>query len=561
MLFASPPQDAAPRNAAGLTIGADTLVMAAALFMTLALNRPFLLTALQGRDWHSAGTWGWAAALLVMLLAINTLVVGLLCVGRVRKVVLALLLVVSAVSMHYMQAYNVVIDASMVRSTLASHPAEAGELLSWRLLADVLLFAVLPVALLWPVQVAPRKWTSALARRTALLVLAIMVLTLTLWSVFQPLSALMRNQRAVRYQITPANVLWSLGSVLTADAQGAVRPRLVLDAQPRLGPSHQQPKPRVLVLMVGETARRANWGLSGYSRDTTPQLAQRNVLNFADVTSCGTHTEVSLPCMFAPVGRRDYDETRIRRNESLLHLLARAGVGVHWRDNQSGCKGVCENLPNDWVNATLAPGLCQGGRCWDEGLLRGLDQRLKTAQGTQVLVLHMLGNHGPSYFRRYPPAFEHFKPVCTNDDLGRCTQEEIVNAYDNALRYTDHVLSTVIDTLRSQAANVDSAMVFVSDHGESLGENNLFLHGIPYAFAPKQQTEVPMAWWMSEGYAARLNLNGACLKQRAAEPASHDHLFHSLLGLLDVQTTVYESAFDLTAACRGAASPKAATAP
>jgi lipid A ethanolaminephosphotransferase len=543
-------QPSAPRPPSGLLISADTLVVAGALFMTLALNRPFLLSALQGRDWTSAATWGWAAALLLMVFAVNTLIAGALCVGRARKVVLALLLVVSAFAMHYMQAYNVVVDAAMVRSTLVTHPSEARELMSWRLAADVLLFAVLPVALMWSVPVAPRKWKRALAQRAALLALAMVVLVATLWAVFQPFSALMRNNRAVRYQITPANVVWSLGAVAVADAKGATRPRQVLDAHPRLGASHQQAKPRVLVLMVGETARAANWGLSGYARNTTPELAQRGVLNFARVSSCGTNTETSLPCMFAPVGRRDYDEARIRGSESLLHLLNRAGVGVFWRDNQSGCKGVCNNLPNDWVNASLAPGLCQDGRCWDEGLLRGLDQRLKTAQGTQVLVLHMLGNHGPSYFRRYPPAFAHFKPACAQDDLGQCTQQEIVNAYDNALRYTDHVLATVIDTLRAQAASVDSAMVYVSDHGESLGENNLYLHGIPYAFAPKEQTEVPMVWWLSPGFAQRSGLSGACLSRRATEPATHDHLFHSLLGLLDVQSTVYERTLDIGAECR-----------
>jgi lipid A ethanolaminephosphotransferase len=543
-------QPSAPRPPSGLAISADALVLAGALFMTLALNRPFLLSALQGRDWTSVATWGWAAALLLMVFAVNTVIAGALCVGRARKVVLALLLAVSAFAMHYMQAYNVVVDAAMVRSTLVTHPSEARELMSWRLAADVLLFAALPVALMWSVPVAPRKWTRALAQRAALLALAMVVLAATLWAVFQPLSALMRNNRAVRYQITPANVVWSLGAVAVADAKGATRPRHVLDAQPRLGASHQQTKPRVLVLMVGETARTANWGLSGYARNTTPELAQRGVLNFARVSSCGTNTETSLPCMFSPVGRRDYDEARIRGSESLLHLLSRAGVGVFWRDNQSGCKGVCDKLPNDWVNASLAPGLCQDGRCWDEGLLRGLDQRLKTAQGTQVLVLHMLGNHGPSYFRRYPPAFAHFKPACAQDDLGQCTQQEIVNAYDNALRYTDHVLATVIDTLRAQAASVDSAMVYVSDHGESLGENNLYLHGIPYAFAPKEQTEVPMLWWLSPGFAQRSGLSGACLSRRAAEPATHDHLFHSLLGLLDVQSTVYERTLDIGAECR-----------
>ena len=162
-------------------------------------------------------------------------------------------------------------------------------------------------------------------------------------------------------------------------------------------------KPLVLVVVVGETARAANWGLNGCARQTTPQRERLGVVNFSDVRSCGTNTEVSLPCMFAPVGRRDCSEARIRGSESLLHVLARAGVSVHWRDNQSGCKGVCDGLPNDTVSAVNAPGLCQDGRCLDEGLIHDLDQRLESAKGAQLMVLHQLGNHGPSYFRRYPP--------------------------------------------------------------------------------------------------------------------------------------------------------------
>ena len=201
--------------------------------------------------------------------------------------------------------------------------------------------------------------------------------------------------------------------------------------------------------------------------------------------------------MFAPVGRRDYDEARISGSESLLHVLARAGVGVHWRDNQSGCKGVCEGLANQSVASLNAPGLCVGGHCFDAGLLHGLDERLAGASGSQLLVLHQLGNHGPSYYRRYPQAFARFQPACEDDDLNRCSREQIVNAFDNALLYTDHVLATLIAKLQAQADKVDSAVVYVSDHGESLGENNLFLHGMPYAIAPAEQTSVPMLMWLS----------------------------------------------------------------
>jgi lipid A ethanolaminephosphotransferase len=256
--------------------------------------------------------------------------------------------------------------------------------------------------------------------------------------------------------------------------------------------------------------------------------------------------------MFAPVGRRRYDESRIQGSESLLHVVARAGVAVHWRDNQSGCKGVCDGLPGDAVSNLDAAGVCRDGRCLDEGLLHGLDERLDRAQGTQLLVLHQLGNHGPAYHRRYPGAFARFQPACVDDDLQHCSREQIVNAYDNALLYTDHVLSGAIARLQAHADRLDVALVYVSDHGESLGEGHLFLHGIPYPIAPSEQTRVPMLMWMSAGFQQRTGLDLACLQRRAAQPASHDHLFHTVLGMLDVQTALYEPQWDLLQPCRHA---------
>jgi len=464
---------------------------------------------------------------------------------------LAVLAVIAASSMHFMQTYGVVLDPSMLRNVLHTEAAEARELLSWRLALDLLLYAALPIVLLACARVQRRPLRRALVSRALLLGLALVTLVgAAMWQ-FQPLSSLIRNHKELRYLVTPANALWSAGSVLVADARGAAQPRqpIGLDAAP--GPTWAAgSKPRVMVIVVGETVRTANWGLSGYTRQTTPRLAQLPVLNFADTTACGTSTEVSLPCMFAPVGRRNYDEATIRGSQSLLHVVARAGASVLWRDNQTGCKGVCEGLPFELVSAANAPGLCQGDRCLDEGLLRGLDERLQQAKGTQLLVLHLLGNHGPSYYRRYPPAFERFTPVCRSDDLGRCSTAEIVNAYDNALLYTDHVLATLITTLQAHASTVDAAMLFVSDHGESLGEKGLFLHGVPNAIAPREQTQVPMVMWWSDGFGRSAGIDRPCMQRRSASPAQHDHLFHTVLGLLDVKTSLYEMPFDLTSGCR-----------
>ena len=563
--------------AAGFSVGVESLMWAASLFWALGANRLFFSAALQERQLTQPGTWGFALLLLVMLTALHYLLLSLVCTRHSVKPVLALLLVGTAFATHFMQAWGVYLDPSMLRNVLRTDVAEARELFSWTLLPHLLLYAVLPLALLWRVRVTPQRWTRAAGRRLAGVFGAFVLLLGALMLVFQPFASMMRNHKEMRYLATPANYLWSIGAVAAAQAKGAARPRqpIGLDAAP--GPDlRARSKPLLVVLVVGETARAASWGLSGYARQTTPELAalrERNgqpgagtLLNFADVTACGTNTEVSLPCMFAPVGRRDYDEARVRGSESLLHVVARTGVAVHWRDNQSGCKGVCEGLSQDEVGSLKLPGLCLDGRCLDEGLLHGLDERLAALAGTagrapgataptQFLVLHTLGNHGPSYYRRYPPAFARFQPFCAFDDLQKCSREEIVNAYDNALLYTDHVLASLVARLQAASARVDSALLYVSDHGESLGENNLFLHGLPYAIAPDVQKQVPMTLWLSAGAAPALHLDTGCLARRAAQPVAHDHLFHTLLGLLDVRTGLYEPPFDLAQGCRQLPAP------
>ena len=528
------------------------MALVASLFWVLTANRPFFSAALHGRESADPATWGFALGLGVLLFALHAGLVMLLALHRrLLKPVLALLVVATAFASYFIQSLGIYLDPSMLRNVLHTDPAEARELLGWALVPHLLLYAALPLAVLAQVRIVARPPLRALAvRGLALAGLAGVLVAATL-AMFQPFSSLMRNHKELRYQITPANWVWSLATVAAAEPPGTVHAKqpIGLDAKP--GPTWQAAtRPRLVVLVVGETARRANWGLGGYARQTTPELAGLPVIDFADVASCGTNTEVSLPCMFAPVGRRDYDERRIRGSESLLHVAARAGVAVQWRDNQSGCKGVCDGLPSEDTATLAPPTLCSEGHCLDETLLIGLEQRLRAAHGTQLLVLHMLGNHGPSYFRRLQPAFARFQPACQSDDLQACSREQIVNAYDNALLYTDHVLATLVARLSEQAAQIDSTLMFVSDLGESLGERNLFLHGVPYAIAPREQTQVPMVMWWSAGFATDFGLQADCMRERATRPARHDHLFHTVLSLLDVRTALYEPALDLTHGCR-----------
>jgi len=408
-----------------------------------------------------------------------------------------------------------------------------------------------PIWLVWRLPLMERPWRRALPRRLASVAIAIALVALAVMAVFQDVAGIARNHREWRFLVTPTNVLYSAVRAGTAKAKTAAGPLQPVGTDAALGPSWAaRTKPALLIVVVGETARAANWGLSGYARQTTPELAALDVVNFRDVTTCGTDTEASVPCMFSPWGLHDHDSARERTHESLLHVLQHAKLPVLWRDNQSGCKGVCAGLELDQLDGAKIEGLCEDGRCFDEVLLHGLDERVQATKGNQVIVLHMLGSHGPAYHRRYPERFRRFTPTCDTAELRKCSQQEIVNAYDNTLLYTDHVLASAIRWLQSRAGERDSALVYVSDHGESLGEHNLYLHGMPRSIAPDEQTHVPMVMWFSQGFASSFGVDTACLRKFASQPASHDNLFHTVLGLLDVQTQVYDPKFDLMHGCR-----------
>ncbi len=526
------------------TLTTNQLACFAALFFSLTASAAFWRETWATGELHGwAGAWT-AFALALAIVASHLLLMSLVLVGRAAKPVLALLLCVAAGAAYFSWHYTAYIDDDMLRNVLHTDGAESRELLGFGLWIQLLLFAGFPIAFLTRVRIHSLPLREAALRRAVQLGVSLGLLVLALALAFQPISGLMHAHRELRHLVAPANVMVSAARVLfdTRTERGA---RRIVGADARLATPLAGRRPRVLVLVVGETVRAQNWGLNGYRRQTTPELAALGPVNFSDVTACGSSTEVSLPCMFAAVGRRDYDRDRIEGSESLLHVLQRAGVSTLWRDNQTGCKGVCDGLPFESFRNASAK--C-GGTCADEILLDGLPRLIDARAGDRVVVLHMLGNHGPSYFRRYPAGAERFRPACRSDELADCSVAQIVNAYDNAVLHTDAVLARLVRLLAARS-DVNTAMLYVSDHGESLGENGLFLHGVPYAIAPKVQTRVPMVLWLSQGFAVDRGVDVGCLRARARRPASHDDIFHTVLGLMDVATRDYASALDLTHSC------------
>jgi lipid A ethanolaminephosphotransferase len=237
--------------------------------------------------------------------------------------------------------------------------------------------------------------------------------------------------------------------------------------------------------------------------------------------------------------------------ESIVRAMQRLGIDTFWRDNSTGCKDVCDAQRFEQRASWSDPELCDSTGCFDELLLKGFDALLDDRSRDHLIVLHQRGSHGPAYNTDVPQWAKEYFPECDLPNLRNCERGAINNSYDNTILYTDYFLSRVIDELGKRSGDFDVAMLYVSDHGESLGENGLYLHGFPYAMAPREQTAVPMLLWASpEFYAARAQVDPQCLRRSAQLDTSHDAIFHTLLPLFHVDSPLYEAKLDLFAACR-----------
>jgi lipid A ethanolaminephosphotransferase len=531
----------------------EALLAFVAIYLVAFGNGSWWRAVTDGRELGMPSTWLFLAACAALLVAIHYVLLAAVTARVYAKPLMTAIIVATAAAAYYMSTYSVVLDPTMMRNVMKTDVRETRELLSWSLVGGVALFTLPPLLFVWWVRIERRPVLRSIALRAGTIILALVLACGAFLSISRDFTALMRNRRELRYLVTPGNLIYSFASNLSSDLKTPQGPLRVVGADAKLDARvAAKARPTVFVFVLGETARAADFSLFGYNRETNPELARLAILKFARVTACGTSTEVSVPCMFSAYGRHDYDEQLIRRSEGLLHVLQRAGYAVKWRDNQSGCKGVCDVPGADYrkLDAALAPDLCRGDECFDEILVRSLREDLRNIRDNTVIVLHMMGNHGPAYFRRYPDAFRKFQPDCRTAELRECSREEVVNAFDNVIVYTDHVLAETIKTLESASNRFDTSLFYVSDHGESLGESGLYLHGIPYAVAPENQKRVPMLSWFSPPFAAMAELDLECVRAHRDDNLSHDNVFHSLLGLLGVRTSAYLPERDMFAPCR-----------
>jgi lipid A ethanolaminephosphotransferase len=496
-------------------------------------------------------------AFVVVLAAIAALML-LTAWGRWMKPVWIGVLLAAGVAQHFMLTYGVVMDTAMLANTAQTDVREVRDLLGWAFVANMLLVVAVPAWLIVTVPVQRTPWWPQVWRNAVLFAAALALTGAGAFAMYSTLAPLVRNHMHLRYIVNPIAGFTSAVTVTVRPFFKKSRQLVPITAGTALGPSYAgAQKPPLLVIVVGETARADHFSLDGYPRDTNPELAGVGVLSFRNVRSCGTDTRDSVPCMFSSLAKAEY-EKRAAEHENLLDVLQAAGLAVLWIDNQSGCKDVCVRVPNVSTNdlpAAALTTLCSDGECLDDALLVGLDERIAKLPEERrrrgiVVVMHQMGSHGPAYYKRSAPAQKKFLPECTNTALGQCDHEQLINAYDNTIVATDRFLAQTIAWLKGRGAAGAPALLYMSDHGESLGELGIFLHGLPYAFAPEAQKRVPFIAWVGAGMQARRGVDVACLGRTLDAPLSHDNLYHTVIGLLDVTTPTYIEALDAFAACR-----------
>lgn len=538
-----------------IPMGPGLLVLISALVFTALYNAPFYQAIYRylGPDQPLL-----IAKLVFLLFLINHFLASLFSFRLTLKPVLVFLLLAGSLSSYFMSQYGILIDRSMLQNAVETDINEVLGLLSWNMVTHMILYFVLPLFLLSRVRLRwSSGWRSLAYWGLPLAADLALVLGLALSS-YDEMASTFRNHRDLKSLAVPVNSVAAMGSLAsrTLKEYRSDREFVHIGTDAQVVPAISNPdKPNLVIFVLGETARGDHFALNGYPRDTTPELSHlhrqpgEHLVNFSQTSSCGTATALSVPCMFTRQPREHYDEALAKNSDNFLDIMTRAGISTLWIENNSGCKGMCDRIT---TLKARDPDLCQGRHCSDLALLSVARQHLEKPHdsGDRFIVLHQLGSHGPEYYKRSLPEQKHFHPECESNELQRCERDAIVNAYDNTIRATDQMLAATVRLLKSLADRYHTAMVYISDHGESLGENGLYLHGMPYFMAPAAQTHVPMVMWFSQGFVQTNRMDIGCLHKAAQQPHSHDNLFTSMLSLMNVRTDAIQTELDIFDGCR-----------
>ncbi len=492
------------------------------------------------------------AASVLVVVALYNFIFQLFNWKWTAKSIAIALVFIGGFASYAVSTLGVLITSDQVQNLMQTDMAEARDTWSWHLVVWTLGMTVLPIIAILMVKLKSEPIVGQLLKKVIASVVSLAMVGGLLFVFYVDFAAIFRENRDLKGMISPQNMIASFASYYKKKAPKENLPLVTYGEDATMQKTDASKLPKLMVLVVGETARAENFSLNGYSKNTNPKLSKQDIINFSQVSSCGTATAVSVPCMFSGMPREDYDESLANHREGLLDIAKRAGYQVTWIDNNSGCKGTCDRVEEFKIPEPIQKKWCKDEECFDDILIDSLKAYLATIPKDDtrphLVVLHQMGSHGPAYYKRVPPQYKVFKPTCDTNAIQGCSRDELLNSYDNTLLYTDYVLDSLIETLKT-ATQYETGLWYLSDHGESTGESGMYLHGAPYAIAPSQQTHVPMLMWFSDAWKQQAQKQMSCLSQQRQKELSQDNLFPTMLSLLDVKTKVIDPKNDMLATC------------
>lgn len=519
-----------------------------ALYYALIINIPFYIKLYDILEKSNSMNIGLFLSMPIFIFAITNILFNLISWPYIAKPIFIFLILTSSIVSYVIYNYGIPVDYGMIQNTFETDIGEAKSYLSVQSIFWVTITGIIPSLVVAFVKIKKRV---SIIKKLVSIFISILIILLIAFFYFKDLSYIGRKNSELKEMIVPTYYLSSSYKYIrnTYFSSPVVYKKIGEDAKQIS--SNTSKKPTLFFFVLGETARSQNYQLNGYPRPTNEYTSKQNVISFKDVASCGTATAVSVPCMFSALTREEYQESIAKHQDNAIDILKRAGISLLWKENDGGDKDVADNITKTTLNREEISEFCNGNSCYDMALLENLDSDINNMRGNRIIFIHLMGSHGPNYFKRYPDNQKKFAPDCQRNDVENCSSESIINSYDNTIHYTDFVISKLIDKLKGVSYQYNTGLLYLSDHGESLGENGVFLHGLPYSFAPIYQRRVPLMLWMSDDFEKTKNIDQACLKNEAQNSSiSQDYIFHSLLGIMDVTTSAYKPELDLYKKCR-----------
>lgn len=533
-------------------LGRTAYLILFACYIGIFLNLAFYRQVFPLLPVNNLHNWLVFLSMPIVAISVMNIITTLASFLKLDRVVISLFILLSASAQYFIWTFGVVIDRSMIANIFDTTPAESFALLSTQMVIVLGLSGLLMVLVAWWIKVRrPASFWRGAAMRLLNIAVSALLIVLVAALFYKDYASVFRNNKELVKSLSPSNSIVALNSWYAHNRMDNLPLVKIGEDAKQKAVMHNGARKNLTIVVLGETSRAENFSLGGYDRETNPRLKQDDVVYFPKTTSCGTATAVSVPCMFSNMPRAHYDEELAHHQEGVLDILQRAGVQVLWNDNDGGCKGACDRVPHQNVTNLNLSGECIDGECYDEVLFHKLDSYIDNLQQDGIIVLHTIGSHGPTYYNRYPAEFNKFTPTCNTNEIQSCTQQQLTNTYDNTILYVDYVVDKAIKLLQSKQDRFTTSLVYLSDHGESLGEDGVYLHGLPYSIAPDTQKHVPMLLWLSPDYLQRYGVSSQCLQQQAkTNDYSQDNLFSTLLGLLGVDTREYQAKDDLLTPCR-----------